>query len=317
MNAFFATLAEVYYAFDTLTVETLPAPGAAVTIDGRRVGELTSACHSALAGPIGLGYVRHGHEAPGTEVAVGDVRARVAGNDLLLRPPNLTEARSGLLSALNRGRLPRARLVEAVTRVLTLKFRLDDFKRPDVSTVDNDKNRDAARAAAAAVLELTSAAAQQGTEVARVTAEVLPTPVRMAVGSGIPDIVARATDTARLTGRQAAQTAWAGIALGLVSVATASVLLQRSRRVEGELMTGLGIKPTSVAALAGIESVLPVLLGLAVGAAVAGVTMPFIGPPGRYGGDVVADAIRNALPAGAAAMALVTVAAGLTAAWRV
>jgi len=127
-------------------------------------------------------------------------------------------------------------------------------------TLVQDPTPEQARAAAAAVLELMSAAAQQGTDVARATAEVLPTHVRMAVGSGIPDIVERAADTARLTGRQAGQTAWAGFALGLVSVATASVLLQRSRRVEGELMTGLGIKPQSVAAMAGTEAVLPVLL---------------------------------------------------------
>lgn len=173
-----------------------------------------------------------------------------------------------------------------------------------------------ASTAAAAVLELTSAAAQQGTDVARITAEVLPTPVRMAVGSGIPDIVERATGTARLTGRQAGQTAWAGVALGLVSVATASVLLQRSRRVEGELMTGLGIKPGSVAVLAGLEAALPVLLGLAIGAVAAGIAMASIGPPGRYGPDVIADVARHALPAGAAALVLVTLAAGLTAAWR-
>jgi beta-N-acetylhexosaminidase len=92
--------------------------------------------------------------APARRWASGEaaVRALVAGNDLLLMPPNLTEARSGLLSALSKGRLPRARLVEAVTRVLTLKFRLDDFQRPEVSTVDNAENRNAARAVAAAAV---------------------------------------------------------------------------------------------------------------------------------------------------------------------
>lgn len=57
---------------------SLPAPGAEIAVDGRRLGELTSACRSALAGPIGLGYVRHGHEAAGTVVAVGGTPARVA-----------------------------------------------------------------------------------------------------------------------------------------------------------------------------------------------------------------------------------------------
>ena len=46
--------------------------------DGKRVGELTSVCRSAIAGAIGLGYVRVSGDAPGTAVRVGDVPARVA-----------------------------------------------------------------------------------------------------------------------------------------------------------------------------------------------------------------------------------------------
>jgi beta-N-acetylhexosaminidase len=78
------------------------------------------------------------------------VRALLAGNDLLLMPPDLVAARKGLLDALASGRLPRERLLEAVTRVLTLKFRLATFGRPDVSTLDGAAHRDAARAVAAA-----------------------------------------------------------------------------------------------------------------------------------------------------------------------
>jgi beta-N-acetylhexosaminidase len=80
------------------------------------------------------------------------VRALLAGNDLLLMPPDLSAARTGLLSALASGRLPRARLVEAVTRVLTLKFRLAASQRPDASTADGPANRSAAQAVAAAAV---------------------------------------------------------------------------------------------------------------------------------------------------------------------
>ncbi|HEU4427076.1 MAG TPA: glycoside hydrolase family 3 N-terminal domain-containing protein [Pilimelia sp.] len=52
------------------------------------------------------------------------LRALLAGNDLLLMPPDLPAVHAGLSAALADGRLPRARLVEAATRVLTLKFRL-------------------------------------------------------------------------------------------------------------------------------------------------------------------------------------------------
>ncbi|WP_434741177.1 glycoside hydrolase family 3 protein [Micromonospora sp. SH-82] len=72
------------------------------------------------------------------------VRALKAGNDLILMPPNVTQAYEGLLTALRDGSLPRERLVEAATRVLTLKFRLADRPAPDLSVLDSPAHRDAA-----------------------------------------------------------------------------------------------------------------------------------------------------------------------------
>lgn len=71
--------------------------------------------------------------APG-EVAV---RAMLAGNDLLLMPPDLAAAHGGLLAALADGTLPRERLVEAAARVLTLKQRLATVPAPDISVLDS------------------------------------------------------------------------------------------------------------------------------------------------------------------------------------
>jgi beta-N-acetylhexosaminidase len=92
--------------------------------------------------------------APARRWAAGEaaVRALMAGIDLLLMPPDLTAARAGLLDALGKGRLPRERLVEAVTRVLTLKFRLDASDRPDASAVNQPANREAALAVATAAV---------------------------------------------------------------------------------------------------------------------------------------------------------------------
>jgi folate-binding Fe-S cluster repair protein YgfZ len=56
----------------------LPAPGAGVEVGGRRIGEVTSACRSAAAGAIGLGYVRRAQAAADTEVSVCGRPARVA-----------------------------------------------------------------------------------------------------------------------------------------------------------------------------------------------------------------------------------------------
>lgn len=82
------------------------------------------------------------------------VRALLAGNDLLLMSPNLASAQKGLLDALASGRIPRARMIEAATRVMTLRLRLTTTARPAVSTVDSAKNREAALKVAAAAVTL-------------------------------------------------------------------------------------------------------------------------------------------------------------------
>jgi beta-N-acetylhexosaminidase len=78
------------------------------------------------------------------------VRALNAGNDLLLMPDNLPAAYDGLLAAVRDGRLPRARLVEAVTRILALKERLGSGDQPPMSDVDTAAHHKAAAAVAQA-----------------------------------------------------------------------------------------------------------------------------------------------------------------------
>ncbi|RLA27069.1 MAG: hypothetical protein DRR15_18965 [Gammaproteobacteria bacterium] len=56
----------------------IPEPGSEITVDGKRVGEVTSSCRSALAGSIALGFVRVAHSATGTELCAGDRPVRVA-----------------------------------------------------------------------------------------------------------------------------------------------------------------------------------------------------------------------------------------------
>jgi beta-N-acetylhexosaminidase len=86
------------------------------------------------------------------------VHALLAGDDLLLEPPNLAAAQQGLLSALGSGQLPKSRLVQAATRVLTLRARLAGFHPPGLSTVHTaDHQATAAKLAAAAVTVLRGA----------------------------------------------------------------------------------------------------------------------------------------------------------------
>ncbi|SCG40070.1 beta-N-acetylhexosaminidase [Micromonospora echinaurantiaca] len=83
------------------------------------------------------------------------VRALKAGNDLILMPPHVGQAYGGLLAALRDGSLPRTRLVDAATRVLTMKFKLADRPAPELSTLAAPTHREAAqRLAAAAVTVL-------------------------------------------------------------------------------------------------------------------------------------------------------------------
>ncbi|SDZ40275.1 beta-N-acetylhexosaminidase [Micromonospora pattaloongensis] len=101
--------------------------------------------------------------APAMKWPAGEaaVRAVNAGNDLLLMPPDVKGAYEGLLAALRGGELPRPRLVEAVTRVLTLKLRLADQRPPAMSTLNSAGHRQAAaRLAAAAVTQLRGACGQ-------------------------------------------------------------------------------------------------------------------------------------------------------------
>ena len=78
------------------------------------------------------------------------VRALNAGNDMLLMPPDIAKARDGIVAGLRDGSLPRARLVEAVTRVLTLKFSRAGKPQPALSTLNSPEHQKAVLTADAA-----------------------------------------------------------------------------------------------------------------------------------------------------------------------
>jgi beta-N-acetylhexosaminidase len=78
------------------------------------------------------------------------VRALNAGNDMLLMPPDIGAARDGILAALKGGTLKKERLVEAVTRILTLKFRTAAKTPPQLSVVASPEHEKAVGALDAA-----------------------------------------------------------------------------------------------------------------------------------------------------------------------
>ncbi|MGW4461702.1 glycoside hydrolase family 3 protein [Micromonospora sp. NPDC004704] len=119
------------------------------------------------------------------------VRAINAGNDLLLMPPNLTQAYDGLLAGVRDGTLPRTRLVEAVTRVLTLKFTLAGRPAPAMATLDTAAHRDAARKVANA-----SVTALRGT----CAEAAVHGPITVTAANGREKTAATLTDALRAAG---------------------------------------------------------------------------------------------------------------------
>jgi beta-N-acetylhexosaminidase len=82
----------------------------------------------------------------------GAVRSLLAGADLLLMPVDLNAAAAGLRSALGSGRLPRARLLDAATRVIALRLRLAGQPAPADRPAEAAAHQQAARAVAAAAV---------------------------------------------------------------------------------------------------------------------------------------------------------------------
>jgi beta-N-acetylhexosaminidase len=84
--------------------------------------------------------------APAEKWPAGEaaVRALNAGNDLLLMPPDVGGAYQGLLDGLHTGSLKKDRLVEAVTRDLTLRFTLADAKAGDANVLAAQSHLDVA-----------------------------------------------------------------------------------------------------------------------------------------------------------------------------
>ncbi|MGH3645947.1 MAG: glycoside hydrolase family 3 protein [Micromonosporaceae bacterium] len=92
--------------------------------------------------------------APAKKWSPGEaaVRAILAGNDVLLMPPDLAAAQRGLLGAMKSGRLTRERMVASVTRILTLKLQLAEHPQPKLSVVDSAPHHKVAGELAAAAV---------------------------------------------------------------------------------------------------------------------------------------------------------------------
>ncbi|WP_028642994.1 hypothetical protein [Nocardioides sp. URHA0020] len=133
------------------------------------------------------------------------------------------------------------------------------------------------------------------------------------VNTGLPDIAFEANGTATSARDQVRPYAVAGQALAGFLLLAAWVMLGRSRRREQLLVSGLGLRPTQLAAMAGLEALPVLVLAVPAGLGLAGLGLVTAGPPTDASlAYTQADVVRAVLAA-AAGLLLVLVTAALTA----
>jgi len=136
---------------------------------------------------------------------------------------------------------------------------------------------------------------------------------QMDVNTGLPDIAFEAEGTAASAREQVRPYAVAGQVLAGFLLLAAWVMLGRSRRREQLLVSGLGLRPTQLAALAGIEALPVLLLAAPAGLVLAGLGVLTAGPPTDAGLNYSQDDVVRAAVAAGVGLLLVVVTAALSA----
>lgn len=183
-------------------------------------------------------------------------------------------------------------------------FYLADLQlEPDVSV-------DEAAEAVAAGLEVANEAYDRTTPLGSYLENGEPSRARLSMASGLQDILGGAKATATSSRDQVRPYAVAGQVLAAALLVAGWVLLGRSRRREQVLVSGLGLRPGTVAGLTALE-VLPVcLLAAPVGVALAMLGLTLAGPSAATEVTVTtADAVRAGLAALAAVVLMAATAA--------
>ena len=135
----------------------------------------------------------------------------------------------------------------------------------------------------------------------------------LSVNTGLPDIAFEAEGTATSARDQVRPYAVAGQVLAGFLLLAAWVMLGRSRRREQVLVSGLGLRPLHLAALAGIEVMPVLLLAAPAGLGLAGVGVLTAGPPTDAGLSYTQDDVVRAAVAAGVGLLLVLVTAALSA----
>eukprot|EP00770_Monocercomonoides_exilis_P004781 MONOS_4758.1-p1 / transcript=MONOS_4758.1 / gene=MONOS_4758 / organism=Monocercomonoides_exilis_PA203 / gene_product=putative beta-N-acetylglucosaminidase / transcript_product=putative beta-N-acetylglucosaminidase / location=Mono_scaffold00131:11888-13375(-) / protein_length=495 / sequence_SO=supercontig / SO=protein_coding / is_pseudo=false len=73
------------------------------------------------------------------------VRALLAGNDVLLMPPDLEKATKGIKEAIESGRLSKNLVTEKASKIISLRLRLSSYKQPDLSKLNTQEKKSFAK----------------------------------------------------------------------------------------------------------------------------------------------------------------------------
>lgn len=99
----------------------------------------------------------------------------------------------------------------------------------------------------------------------------------------------------------------AGLLVALVVVAAAGAFAMSARRVEASLLFARGTGPVTVGARAGLEALLPCLVGAGVGLALAVALVSAVGPDGAIAASARSTAVRAAVVGAAAAILTIAI----------
>jgi putative ABC transport system permease protein len=136
-------------------------------------------------------------------------------------------------------------------------------------------------------------------------------PLAFRFASGIGRIVATARETTETVRQRTRPVEWAAVGVGLASVLAVALLSARRRERELRHAVGVGLAPARVGGLWLLESLLPAVLGAALGWLVAWQLVARLGPPGAIEESKIPAAW---MAASVTAAGLVTVAGVATAA---
>jgi hypothetical protein len=132
-----------------------------------------------------------------------------------------------------------------------------------------------------------------------------PAPATVEVITGLPEITEAADDTARSAREQVRPYAVGGEVLAALLLVAAWVLLGLGRRREQLFLSGLGLRPLGLAALAALEVLPACALAVPAGLALAHLGVAAAGPPAGVGLPVTGDEVGRAAVGAAVGLLLV------------